>query len=337
MRIARTAYECGQHTRACELFQREIGLAPREAPLYRGLGNALLANGQLAAASEAFERATEIDPSDRVARLSHLIAVACLSLLNGKPVLRERFWCTDLMDRSQATDITLVIPVFNTNIAYLNECVQSVIAQTMRPARILVIDDGSTDGLTKAFLELLRGHPAFELVINQRNLWLGPTMNLALRECSSKYVLKLDSDDIARPELVQRFAAHIAAAGEIDVTGCQMRMFGTTTGVTAHPLRVTKQDVTSGQGHWIVNNTGVLLNRRSVLSAGGYGRIRRLPDDYPLWIRMMRAGYTRFRNLPEVLVDYRNLATGLHADYPRVVGRLFLGYQKLLARAAPAF
>jgi glycosyl transferase family 2 len=328
------AYESGQHTRACELLRQEIAIAPTEASLYRGLGNALLGLGKLTAAAEAFERATYFDPNDNASSLSHRISVACSApeTMPGDP-----FSSTALMGRPVATDMTLVIPVFNTNIAYLNECLQSVIAQTVRPARILVIDDASTEPLTKLFVELLRGHPALELMINRRNLGLGSTMNLALRECSSKYVLKLDSDDIARPGLVQQLAADVQKAGEADVVGCQMRIFGVTEGVTCHPLRVTKQDVISGEGHWFVNNTGVLLNRRSVLSAGGYGRIRRLPDDYPLWVRMMLAGRNRFRNLPEVLINYRNLTTGIHANYRRGVARLVLGYHKLLAKAAPAF
>jgi hypothetical protein len=201
----------------------------------------------------------------------------------------------------------------------------------------LVIDDASTDPLTKAYIRLLRSHSTIDVSANRRNLGLGPTMNLGLRECTSKYVLKVDSDDIARPELVQQFAIHIEKTGEADVVGCQSRFFGVNEGITSHPMRVTKRDVTSGPGHWFVNNSGVLLNRGSVLSVRGYGRIRRLPEDYSLWIRMMVAGYGRFRNLPEVLLDSRSSTTGLHATFRRGITRLVLGYYKLLARAAPAF
>jgi hypothetical protein len=328
-------YEIGEYTRASELFRQEIAIAPTEASLYRGLGNSLLGLGEFAAAAEAFKLATHFDPSDSVSRINHQLSVACLS---PDPVRQCPFPSTPLMERPLAAGITLVIPAFNTNIAFFNECLQSVMMQTMRPERILVIDDASTEPLTKLFAQLLRGHPAIELMINRRNLGLGAAMNLALRECQSKYVLKLDSDDIARPELVQRLAADVERAGDADVIGSQMRIFGVTEGVTCHPNRVTKEEVTSGQGYWFVNNTGVLLNRSSVLSAGGYGRIRRLPDDYPLWIRMMLAGCNRFRNRPEVLVDYRNLSTGMHANYMRGgITRLMLGWHKLLARAAPAF
>ena len=40
--------------------------------------------------------------------------------------------------------ISIIIPVYNVE-AYLEECVESVLAQTFKDVEILLIDDGSTD------------------------------------------------------------------------------------------------------------------------------------------------------------------------------------------------
>ena len=43
-----------------------------------------------------------------------------------------------------AQDITVVVPVYNTPVAYLDECLRSLHQQTVPPRKILIMDDGST-------------------------------------------------------------------------------------------------------------------------------------------------------------------------------------------------
>jgi len=206
------------------------------------------------------------------------------------------------------------VPVFNTAPEHLAECLESILAQTVQPYQMLIIDDGSTRVETRTYLNSLQLSPvatgAFRLIRNERNIGLGPTMNRALRLCSTDFALKVDSDDVARPTLVERFLISLDINPEIDVCGCQCQNFGLTDFVTAHPLHVTWNDAMHRP--WFVNHTGVLLNVKSVLAAGGYRRMRGMAEDYELWLRMMRRGYRRFYNLPDVLVDYRDRLDGLH-------------------------
>jgi GT2 family glycosyltransferase len=206
--------------------------------------------------------------------------------------------------------ITVIVPVYNTPVEYLDQCWQSLVRQTVTPYDVLIVDDGSTLPATRAWLTKLEETTSVWHVRNERNLGLGPTMNRALRLCSSDFVLKLDSDDIARPQLIERMEASLAVSQEFDVLGCQIQAFGLTNFTTAHPEWVMQDYVLSH--YWFVNHTGVLLNRKSVLAVGGYRRLRGLAEDYELWLRMMQRGYSRFYNLPDVLVDYRDSPASLH-------------------------
>jgi glycosyltransferase involved in cell wall biosynthesis len=215
-----------------------------------------------------------------------------------------------------AANITAVVPVYNTPAEHLAECVSSLLRQTVRPREILIVDDGTTVAETGACLNVLRDLPGLRLVRNDHNISLGPTMNRALHLCQTDFALKLDSDDLARPQLIEKFVAFTEMDRKIDVLGCQGQNFGMSSFITNHPQRVTRDYALSV--FWFVNHTGVLLNKASLLAVGGYHRMRGLAEDYELWVRMMLHGYRRFYNVPDVLVDYRDLPTGLHHNFYRI-------------------
>jgi glycosyltransferase involved in cell wall biosynthesis len=234
-----------------------------------------------------------------------------------------------------ARDITVVVPVYNTPAAYLDDCMRSLLQQTVRPNQILIVDDGTTFPETSMYLNALQGLPGLRLVRNHRNTSLGPTMNRALQLCQTDFLLKLDSDDVARPQLIEKFAAFLAANRNIDVLGCQCQNFGISDFVTNHPQRVTRDYALSC--FWFVNHTGVLLNRASLLAVNGYRSMRRLAEDYELWVRMMLRGHRRFYNLPDVLVDYRDLPTGLHRNFRGKLNRAMKIGLRMLIRTCPNF
>jgi glycosyltransferase involved in cell wall biosynthesis len=250
--------------------------------------------------------------------------------------LRLRKYYTGFAQNDRvAPDITAVVPVYNTPAAHLDECVRSLLRQTVRPREILVIDDGTTLEETNSYLNALRDLPDFRLVRNDRNISLGPTMNRALQLCQTGFLLKLDSDDLARPQLVEKFAAFLAENRDVDVVGCQSQNFGISDFVTNHPQRVTRDYVLSR--YWFVNHTGILLNKTSLLAVNGYRSMRRLAEDYELWIRMMLYGYRRFHNLPDVLVEYRDLPTGLHRNMRGKLNRAMKIVLRTLMRGCPKF
>ena len=59
--------------------------------------------------------------------------------------------------------------------------------------------------------------------------------------------------------------------------------------------------------------------------------------DYELWLRMMMRGYRRFYNLPDILVNYRDLPTGLHRHPRKVVNHAMKIWLRTLMRFCPDF
>ncbi len=90
---------------------------------------------------------------------------------------------------------SLVIPVYNVA-EYLQKCMDSVLENDLTDCEILLIDDGSTDGICpKMCDEFETQYPSLVRVIHQENKGLGGARNTGLDAAKGDYILFLDSDD----------------------------------------------------------------------------------------------------------------------------------------------
>jgi glycosyltransferase involved in cell wall biosynthesis len=93
--------------------------------------------------------------------------------------------------------VSAVIAAYNAE-AFIAETIESVRAQTLPVAEILVVDDGSTDSTA----EIARGMGA--RVISQENRGLAATRNRCVREASQPWIAFIDSDDLWEPQKIER-------------------------------------------------------------------------------------------------------------------------------------
>ncbi|MGJ5751380.1 glycosyl transferase family 2 [Streptomyces puniciscabiei] len=106
-------------------------------------------------------------------------------------------------------DVSVIIGAYEA-MPYLVECLASVEAQTMDPARleVIAVDDGSTDGTGEYLEEFAARAPMRVTVVRQENSG-GPSgpRNVGLGRASGRYVFFLDADDRLGPEALERMAA----------------------------------------------------------------------------------------------------------------------------------
>ncbi|MFJ9814773.1 glycosyltransferase family 2 protein [Streptomyces sp. NPDC101151] len=106
-------------------------------------------------------------------------------------------------------DVSVIIGAYEA-MPYLVECLASVEAQTIDPARmeIIAVDDGSTDGTGEYLEEFADRVPMPVTVIRQENSG-GPSgpRNVGLGKAAGRYVFFLDADDRLGPEALERMVA----------------------------------------------------------------------------------------------------------------------------------
>lgn len=120
--------------------------------------------------------------------------------------------------------ISVIIPVYNTA-AYLKECLDSVLTQSLKEIEIICVNDGSKDHSLEILNELAWKDKRIK-IINKENEGVSKARNIALKEAKGEYVYFLDSDDLLEDENVLKETFESAIKNNVDICGGGLKSFG---------------------------------------------------------------------------------------------------------------
>lgn len=109
--------------------------------------------------------------------------------------------------------VSIVVPVYKTR-DYLNQCVQSILAQTYPCLEIILVDDGSPDECPLICDEYSRMDNRVK-VIHKENGGLSSSREVGIAAATGAYVLVVDSDDWIEPDTVEN-CLHAALCDNAD-------------------------------------------------------------------------------------------------------------------------
>ncbi len=111
----------------------------------------------------------------------------------------------------------MIVPVYNAQ-AYLRQCLDSILNQTLQEIEIICVDDGSTDE-SPAILEEYQRRDSRLTVYRQANQYAGAARNLGLSHAVGTYVIFWDADDFFDLKALELLYAK-AEADEADICVC---------------------------------------------------------------------------------------------------------------------
>lgn len=136
-------------------------------------------------------------------------------------------------------DVSVIVPIYNDE-KYLEECLDSLINQTLKNIEIICVDDGSTD----SSLEILKKYAEHDnriIVLQQSNQGAGVARNNGLAIAKGEYLFFLDSDDVFELNMCELMLNN-ARAHNLDVLVCRSNRFDTNSGVIEKtPWTINKQ------------------------------------------------------------------------------------------------
>jgi glycosyltransferase involved in cell wall biosynthesis len=217
------------------------------------------------------------------------------------------------------------------NPAYLIQALDSMLNQTVFPSEIVMVKDGP---LTRDLENVLNRYDAkypglFNFVSYDVNHGLGYALRQGMLACSNEIVARMDTDDIARPDRMEKQLA--AIDGGLDMVGSDVIEF-----VTSPNDPVAATDLPKGidairsysKRRNPFRHPPMTFKKSKVIEAGNYSSEFLYFEDWDLFNRMLACGCLA-DNLSEPLVAMR-----VSEDfYARRGGLQYLKYAKLFKKA----
>lgn len=220
--------------------------------------------------------------------------------------------------------VTAVIACFNYG-RFLAEAVESVRSQG---ARVVVVDDGSTDAGTHRALDALPGEVE---VVRQENRGVAAARNAGLERVDTPYVVVLDADDRLAPGALAAMRGPLDRDPGLGFAYGHMRFFGDWDGVMRmppyDPFRLLFR-------HTI--GLSALMRRELVRDTGGFDPAFAHYEDWELWVNALGHGW-QGRQVDAVTLEYRRHEGTKHGadrrEYRRHWKQLRRKHAALYARA----
>ncbi len=110
--------------------------------------------------------------------------------------------------------VSVIVPVYNTS-QYLDECLESLVSQTLHNIEIICINDASTDNSLEILEKWKKKDERIKIINNQTNLMLGATRNIGMKAAVGEYLGFVDSDDYVSNDFYKSLSE--VANNDVDV------------------------------------------------------------------------------------------------------------------------
>ncbi|MDR1355378.1 MAG: glycosyltransferase [Propionibacteriaceae bacterium] len=184
----------------------------------------------------------------------------------------------------------------------LRAAIDSMTAQTVPPAQIVLVLDGPVRADLEQYVSELAQSKFLELLRLPRNVGTGMAKAAGIAHCTHEFIAHMDTDDVSLPDRCEAQLAAFAAEPELSaVGGLIQEIFTDGRKAAVRDVPETPHQI-ARYARWRnpFNHQSVMYRKSAVLAAGNYQHMLYF-EDYWLWLRML-AAKQRFRNLKQVLV-----------------------------------
>ena len=215
------------------------------------------------------------------------------------------------------------MPVHNA-LPYLDEAVESILAQTYSDFEFVILDDASTDGSSERLQYWARHDPRIRLIQVDKNLGPALSSDRVAREAKAPIVARMDADDISHPDRLKAQVDVLRSDPDVGLVGSLADTIDRTSRKIRGPegWRLTRHS-------WFVPFAhGTITYRREIFEKiGGYRRECEYWEDQDLVSRF--ASISKVVVIPSALYQVRQSTTSTRAvsSHDRVERAVDLAYR----------
>lgn len=140
--------------------------------------------------------------------------------------------------------ISIIMPSLNV-VAYIEECMDSVLSQTFKDIEMICVDAGSTDGTLELLKKYEKQDDRVKVIISEKKSY-GYQMNLGIRVAKGDYIGIVETDDFVVPEMYEELYK-TAAEYDADFVKADFDVFATLDNKERIYLRYSSEKYTSAR------------------------------------------------------------------------------------------
>ncbi len=213
----------------------------------------------------------------------------------------------------EATPVSVIIPAYNAA-ETIQGTLQSVAAQTLQPAEVIVVDDGSSDD-TLAIANACKDLFATDtlVVLHQENAGAGAARNRAINAASQEYLAFIDADDEWLPEKLTR-SMDVMLGGDFTLVAhdfYQITDDGDVQIECARRFNEADNPFIALYQKGFIPSITVVIRRADALAVGRFDDSLRNAQDFELWLALLSRPGASFMIFDEPLARYSNNPVGI--------------------------
>ena len=184
--------------------------------------------------------------------------------------------------------VTVLTTVYNGE-EFIEECVNSILGQTLQDFEYIILNNGSTDGTA----DLLNKFTDPRLkIIHQENLGISRSLNKGVELSRCNLIARLDADDYSVPTRLEHQVEVMNKYPDLVLCGSRFRELLEEKSL---PQRVafTETDEAIRKSLSCFNpfaHSTVMFRKETYIKAGGYNNKLKFSQDYDLWLKMLTLG-----------------------------------------------
>lgn len=193
----------------------------------------------------------------------------------------------------------------------LRRAVESCLSQTIENFELLLVVNGPNAHYLACTLADAYATDQRIRVIETPVYLLNFSLSFGLHLARAPFVARLDADDVAHPERLERQLAFMADHKDVAVLGSSYLLIDHEGHIQGR-VDLPTTDASIRAAMYFRNpicHPTVMLRREAVLEIGAYLGGRNA-EDYDLWLRLTTESAWRFANLSEPLVSYNGVSDG---------------------------
>ena len=213
--------------------------------------------------------------------------------------------------------ISVIAPAHNA-VSFYDSWIASIRAQNYPNLEIVIVDDGSTDGLAA----IAQSGPPFLRYLRQENRGPSAARNAGIAASSGELIAFLDLDDLWEPGHLHRTVAALASATHAQIAQGLIRNFC---------YGEDRRGYYCSRAYRFINLGSAVFRRRVFDYCGVLDEKMRFGEDFDFLIRCWEQGMVKF-DVPELSLRYhRHDANMTHGKTPLEMGAVAL-YKRHLDR-----